>query len=126
MTEIEMTQTDLSRDFESLATEIEATVERTARSARQTLPGYSRAKARAIAGFTLMIGEAHLTGRIDDAQMRREMAELDRMVLRFVRTMTALANTLGEALIGALSDLVHGVLDRALGPAGAFLPEGPA
>ena len=109
-------------DFEALAQEIETTVRRTAGAARETLPGYSRDKARAIAGFTLMIGEAYAAGRLSEAQMARELAELDRMVMRFVRMITALANTLAEALVGTLSRLLRGVLDAILGPAGLVLP----
>jgi len=109
-------------DFEALADEIEETVRRTAEGARATLPDYSRAKARAIAGFTLMIGEAYATGEIDEAGMRRELDELDRMVMRYVRTIRALANTLAEALIGALARLLRRALDALLGPAGLVLP----
>lgn len=113
-------------DFEALAGEIEATVHDTAAAAGGTLPAYSRAKARALAGFTLMTGEAYAAGRLDEDGMRRELDELDRMVIRFVRTITALANTLAEALIGALARLLRRALDRVLGPAGLVLPPLPS
>lgn len=108
-------------DFERLAAEIERTVIDTAAAARADMPGYSRAKARALAGYTLLIGEAHAAGELDADGLAREMEELDRMVMRFVRTMTALANTLAEALIDALAALLRRVLSLILGPL-AVLP----
>jgi len=115
-------QAALPTEYEGLTREIEATVAESAAAARATLPDYSRAKARAIAGFTLLIGEAYADGRLDEAGMQREFGELERMVVRFVRMMTAMANTLTEAIVAAILTLLRRVLDAILGPAGLALP----
>lgn len=74
------------------------------------LKGYSVAKAQAISRFTLTLGEGYAAGTISDAQLAQEKEEIERMVIRFVRNIQALATTTIERLIAG----VAGVLATAL------------
>lgn len=94
-----------------IVTEIGRTVASVAQTDLALLHGYSRAKARAIAGYTLLIGEAHAAGQLSEADLAEEMEELDRMLARFVRNIEALASTLIERLLTAVAGVLRRVLD---------------
>lgn len=113
----------MTPDLESFANEIGALIARIARTDLALLRGYSQDKARAIAGFSLLVGDAYARGEIDAEQMKMEMQELDRMVLRFVRNITALAATMAERVISGVRALVLGTLARLAGVQGLMLPD---
>jgi len=100
----------MSIDFDAIAAEIGQTVSSILATDIALVRGYSEAKARAIAGFTLMIGESYAGGRLSDAALAEELAELDRMVVRFVRNIAALATTTLERLIGGVAAVLRRVL----------------
>ena len=79
------------------------------------LRGYSQAKARAIASFTLLLGEGYAAGSISEEQMAQEMEELERMVVRFVRNIQALATTTIERLLRGIGDLLMATLSQVTG-----------
>jgi hypothetical protein len=79
------------------------------------LRGYSQAKVRAIASFTLLLGEGYAVGSISDQQMGLEMEELERMVVRFVRNIQALATTTIERLLRGIGDLLMAALSQVTG-----------
>ena len=89
----------MARDFDQLTAGIGLAVRNIVSTDLALLRGYSQAKARAIASFTLLLGEGYAAGSISGAQMTREMEELERMVVRFVRNIQALAITTIERLL---------------------------
>lgn len=111
----------MSREIDSLAEEIGAAVAASLGTDLALLAGYSRAKAAAIAAFTVTLGRAHAAGALEGEALASEMAELDRMVARFVRNIRALAVTTAERLLRAVGSVLIAALDRALAPAGRTL-----
>lgn len=85
------------------------------------LRGYSQAKAGAIAGYTLMLGEALATGAVGADDLAEEMTEIDRMVARFVRNIEAIATTAIDRVIRAVGTVLMRVIDAALGRSGLTL-----
>ena len=115
----------MTQSTESLTTEIGAAVARIVQTDLALLAGYSEAKARSIASFTLVLGRAYAAGSLTRAQFDEESAELERMVVRFVRNLQALATTMIERLMRGLSDLLVGVIRRTTGmPALTLGPTG--
>jgi hypothetical protein len=105
----------MARNFDQLTAGIGATVSSIVSTDLALLRGYSRAKARAIASFTLLLGEGYAAGSISEEQMAREMEELERMVVRFVRNIQALATTTIERLLRGIGDLLMAALSRVTG-----------
>ena len=105
----------MSKDFDTLSTEIGLVVSGILRTDLELLRGYSRAKARAIASFTVLLGEAQAAGGFSSEQMAREMEELERMVVRFVRNIRALAATTAERLLRGIGELLLGTLRQVTG-----------
>lgn len=93
-------------DFDQLTAEIGLVVSRIAQADLALLRGYSEAKARAIASFTMILGEAYAKGKISDEEMKEELIELERMVVRFVRNIEALAVTTVERLLRGIGELI--------------------
>lgn len=100
----------MAQTFDQLTAEIGLVVSQILETDLALVRGYSRAKAQAIARFTLVLGEGYAAGTISEAQLEREKDELERMVIRFVRNIQALATTTVERLISG----VVGVLMTAL------------
>lgn len=100
----------MAQTFDQITAEIGLVVSRILRTDLALVRGYSQAKAQAIARFTLVLGEGYAAGTIPEAQLHREREELERMVIRFVRNIQALATTTVERLISG----VTGVLMTAL------------
>jgi|GEM_PF-2438955 len=96
----------MANTLDTLTAEIGLVVTKIAATDLALLRGYSQAKARAIASYTLLLGEGYAAGTISDEQMTQEMAELERMVLRFVRNLQALATTTIERILGGIVDLL--------------------
>ncbi len=71
--------------------------------------GYSTVKARAIAQYALLTGEAYAAGDLDEAAFQEEMRELDRMAERFVRNIRALAHTSIERAFQVVSEILRRV-----------------
>jgi hypothetical protein len=76
---------------------------------------YSQAKARAIASFTVLLAEGYASGSISGEQMTEETAELERMVVRFVRNIQALAIPTIERLLRGIGDLLMATLSQVTG-----------
>lgn len=113
----------MAQTIDTLTSEIGLVVTRIVNTDLALLRGYSRAKARAIAGFTLLLGEGYAAGSIADEQMTREMEELERMVTRFVRNIQALATTTVERLLRGIGSLLMATLGRVAGlPALSLAP----
>lgn len=112
----------MSPDINQLTAEIGQAVSQIVQTDLALLTGYSEAKARSIANFTLMIGEAYAAGRISEAQFRDEAIELRRMLVRFVRNVQALAATTAERLIGRLAEVLAMALRRVTGLNALALP----
>ena len=105
----------MAQNFYTLTGEIGLVVTRIVSSDLALLRGYSQAKARAIASFTLLLGEGFAAGSISEDQMSQEMAELERMVVRFVRNIQALATTTIERLLRGVGDLLMATLTQVTG-----------
>jgi hypothetical protein len=103
----------MANTLDTLTAEIGLVVTKIATTDLALLRGYSQAKARAIASYTLLLGEGYAAGTVSDEQMTQEMAELERMVLRFVRNLQALAATTIERILRGIGDLLMTTL-RAL------------
>jgi len=124
----------MAQNFDTLTGEIGLVVTRIVNTDLALLRGYSQAKARAIASFTLLLGEGFAAGSISEDQMNQEMAELERMVMRFVRNIQALATTAIERLLRGIGDLLMAVLGQVTGlpalslapPTGMIWGVGPA
>ncbi|MGF1500458.1 MAG: hypothetical protein ACFBSD_01460 [Paracoccaceae bacterium] len=108
--------------FETLTGEVEAAARRMAGESGAALPAYTAAKAKAIAGFTLLIGEAHAAGRLEGAALEAELRELDRMVARYARVMAAASAVARERERAAVEAVLWSTLERIAGPAVAVLP----
>ncbi len=105
----------MARDFDHLTAGIGLTVTKIVETDLALLRGYSQAKARAIASFTLLLGEGYAAGSISEEQMTQEMNELERMVVRFVRNLQALATTTVERLLRGIGDLLMATLRQVTG-----------
>jgi len=105
----------MAQNFDTLTGEIGLVVTKIVNTDLALLRGYSQAKARAIASFTLVLGEGYAAGSITEDQMNQEMAELERMVLRFVRNIQALATTTIERLLRGIGDLLMAALRQMTG-----------
>jgi len=113
----------MAQNFDTLTSEIGLVVTKIVNTDLALLRGYSQAKARAIASFTLLLGEGYASGSISAAQMTQEMDELERMVVRFVRNIQALATTTIERLLRGVGDLLMTVLGQVTGlPAPSLRP----
>lgn len=124
----------MARNFDALTAEIGLVVSNILKTDLALLRGYSQAKARAIASFTLILGEGYAVGKIGDAQLQSELEELDRMVTRFVRNLQALATTTIERLLRGIGSLLMTTLTTMIGlpalnlaaPAGTIWGVSPA
>ena len=105
----------MARDFDQLTAGIGLAVSNIVSTDLALLRGYSRAKARAIASFTVLLGEGYASGSISEEQMAQEMEELERMVVRFVRNIQALATTTIERLLRGIGDLLMAALSQVTG-----------
>ncbi len=105
----------MAQNFDQLTAGIGAAVSSIVRTDLALLRGYSQAKARAIASFTLLLGEGYAAGSISEEQMSQEMEELERMVVRFVRNIQALATTTIERLLRGIGDLLMATLRQVTG-----------
>jgi len=112
----------MAQDFDTLTAEIGLVVSGILKTDLALLRGYSRAKARAVASFTLLLGQAYAEGRMPEEQMKREMEELERMVLRFVRNIQALVATTIERVVRGVADLLIKVLLGLTGLPALALP----
>jgi hypothetical protein len=116
----------MADSFEQISAEIGLAVSRILRADLALLAGYSQAKAQAIARFTLALGEGYAAGTIDEAGLRREKQELERMVVRFVRNIQALATVTVERLIAGIAEVLSAALRRLTGIADLALAPTPA
>ncbi len=105
----------MAQEFDTLTAGIGLAVTRIVETDLALLRGYSQAKARAIASFTLLLGEGYAAGTISEEQMTQEMDELERMVIRFVRNIQALATTTVERLLRGIGDLLMATLRQVTG-----------
>lgn len=105
----------MAQNFDALTAEIGLVVSSILQTDLALLRGYSQAKARAIASFTLILGEGYATGAITDEQLNTEMVELERMVTRFVRNIQALATTTIERLLRGVGALLITTITRLAG-----------
>ncbi|MFQ5565558.1 MAG: hypothetical protein ACE5EU_04270 [Paracoccaceae bacterium] len=105
----------MAQDFDQLTAEIGLVVSKILETDLALLRGYSQAKARAIASFTLLLGEGYAAGTVSEEQMAQEMEELERMVVRFVRNIQALATTTIERLLRGIGDLLMATLRQVTG-----------
>ena len=125
----------MAQTIDQLTAEIGVVVSRIVQTDLALLAGYSQAKAQSIARFTLILGEGYAAGSISEAQLEQEKEELERMVIRFVRNIQALATTTVERLISGVAELLMGVLRQLTGlpnftltpaPGGTIWGVGPA
>ncbi len=105
----------MAQDFDTLTAGIGLAVSNIVSTDLALLRGYSQAKARAIASFTLLLGEGYAAGSISEEQMTQEMDELERMVVRFVRNIQALATTTIERLLRGIGNLLMATLGQLTG-----------
>ena len=113
----------MAQNFDQLTAGIGLAVSKIVSTDLALLRGYSQAKARAIASFTVLLGEGYASGSISEEQMAQEMEELERMVVRFVRNIQALATTTIERLLRGIGDLLMAALSRVTGlPALILVP----
>lgn len=112
----------MSSELDQLAARIGETVSAILATDLALLRGYSQAKARAIASFTLLLGEGFAAGTVSEAQMRDEMEELQRMAARFVRNIQALAATTAERVLGAVLGVLLATLRQLTGLPALTMP----
>lgn len=112
----------MTPSLDTLSSDIGQTVSRIIGTDLALLRGYSEAKARSIAHFTLLMGEAYAAGEITAGQLEREQGELARMVARFVRNLGALVSTTAERLTGQIMGLLTGTIGMLAGAAGLAVP----
>ena len=105
----------MAQNLDALTSEIGLVVTSILNTDLALLRGYSQAKARAIASFTLLLAEGYAGGSISTEQVAEETAELERMVVRFVRNIQALAITTIERLLRAIGNLLMATLTRVTG-----------
>ena len=105
----------MAQNFDTVTGEIGLVVTKIVNTDLALLRGYSQAKARAIASFTLLLGEGYAAGSISEEQMTHETVELERMVARFVRNIQALATTTIERLLRGIQDLLMTTLRQVTG-----------
>ena len=105
----------MAQNFDTLTGEIGIVVTKIINTDLALLRGYSQAKARAIASFTLLLGEGYAAGSISEDQMAQEVVELERMVARFVRNIQALATTTIERLLSGIQNLLMTTLRQVTG-----------
>ncbi len=105
----------MAQNFDTLTGEIGLVVTKIVNTDLALLRGYSQAKARAIASFTLLLGEGYAAGSISEEQMAQETIELERMVARFVRNIQALATTTIERLLSGIQNLLMTTLRQVTG-----------
>ena len=105
----------MAQNLDALTAEIGLVVTNILQTDLALLRGYSQAKARAIASFTLILGEGYAAGRIPEEQLSREMVELERMVTRFLRNIQALATTTIERLLRGVASLLMTTLTGLTG-----------
>ena len=105
----------MAQEFDTLTSQIGPVVTKIVNTDLALLRGYSQAKARAIASFTLLLGEGYASGSIGEEQMAQETEELERMVVRFVRNLQALATTTIERLLRGIGDLLMTTLRQVTG-----------
>ena len=116
----------MSDKFDALTAEIGLVVTSIVNTDLALLRGYSTAKARAIASFTMVLGEAYVAGKISEEQLDRETEELERMVTRFVRNIQGLATTTIQRLLRGLGDLLVRTLGGVTGLSSLNLLAAPA
>ncbi len=112
----------MTQDLDQLTARIGETVSQILRADLALLRGYSEAKARSVASFTLLLGEAFAAGSVSEAQLREEMEELQRMTARFVRNIQALAATTAERLLGAVTGILLAMLRQLTGLPALTMP----
>ncbi len=112
----------MTKELDQLTARIGETVSGMLRTDLALLRGYSQAKARSIASFTLLIGEAYAAGSLSEAQMQEEMAELQRMTARFIRNIRALASTMAERVVGAVVGVLLATLRQLTGLPALAMP----
>ena len=66
----------MAQDFDKLTAEIGLVISGILKTDLALLRGYSQAKARAIASFTMLLGQAYAEGRMPEDHLKREMAEV--------------------------------------------------
>jgi hypothetical protein len=115
----------MAQNFDELTAEIGLVVSGILKTDLALLRGYSQAKARSIASFTLLLGEAYAAGDMSDEQLRRETEELERMAVRFVRNIQALATTTIERVLQGVGALLRRVLAGLTGLPPLGLPVAP-
>lgn len=105
----------MAKEFNTLTGEIGRVVTTIAQTDLALLRGYSQAKARAIARYTLLLGKGYASGSISEAQMAEEKDELERMVVRFVRNIQALATTTIERILRGIGSVLTSALRQLTG-----------
>ena len=105
----------MAQEVDTLTSQIGLVVTKIVNTDLALLRGYSQAKARAIASFTLQLGEGYASGNIGEEQMAQETEELERMVVHFVRNIQALATTTIERLLRGIGDLLMATLRQVTG-----------
>lgn len=116
----------MAQTFDQLTAEIGLVVSQILQTDLALVRGYSQAKAQAIARFTLVLGEGYAAGTIGKAQLGREREELERMVIRFVRNIQALATVTIERLIHGITEALSLTLRQLTGLPGFTLGPPPS
>lgn len=88
------------------------------------LSRYGEAKARAVAKYADLIADAYATGALDEADMKRELAEIEHMTRRFTRNLKGLAGVTAERAARAAAGVLLGAMRAGLSYAGSPLPKG--
>jgi hypothetical protein len=83
--------------------------------------GYAETKARAVGQYAAMIADAYASGALSDADMRRELDEIEHMTRRFATALKGLPGGVAEMAARAATAVVFGALRAGLSFAGAPL-----
>jgi hypothetical protein len=105
----------MAQKLDALTSEIDLVVTSILSTDLTLLRGYSQAKGRAIASFTLLLAEGYASGSISSEQIAEETVELERMVVRFVHNIQALAITTIERRLRGIGNLLIATLSQVTG-----------
>lgn len=84
--------------------------------------GYAEAKARAVTHYADLIADAYAKGVLDDAEMQRELQEIEHMTRRFARNLKGVAGVTAERAARAALGVLFGAMRAGLSFAGSPMP----
>ena len=111
-------------DIEALVGRINLALKDVAGADIPVLSRYAEAKARAVAQYADLIADAYAAGVLSDADLKREIDEIEHMTRRFTRNLKGLAGVTAERAAREAVGAVLASMRAGLSYAGSPLPAG--